>query len=99
MRTSAPHLGTTTPARDSDGWPSALTHSTGPHSSTPTGPAVGPAARQLHAVGRLEWEQILRRSRVTGLLACTGRRDERGHLTKGGVSASLFKAVALCIAS
>lgn len=48
--------------------------------------------RELRPAGRHEWEQILGRIRITGVLA--GRRGKDGRHTKGAVSALAFKAVA-----
>jgi hypothetical protein len=48
--------------------------------------------RELRPAGRHEWEQILGRMRVTGVLG--GRRGKDGRHTKGAVSALAFKAVA-----
>lgn len=48
--------------------------------------------RELRPAGRHEWEQILGRMRVTGVLG--GRRGKDGRHTKGAVSALAFKAIA-----
>lgn len=53
----------------------------------------------LRPVARLEWEQILRRARLTGIIAGTGRKGRKGLPTHGGVSPALFMAVALDLAS
>ncbi|GIJ50010.1 hypothetical protein Val02_68960 [Virgisporangium aliadipatigenens] len=49
--------------------------------------------RELRQVGRFEWEQIILRARLTGVIAGNGKG------TRGGVSAAAFKAVALAWAS
>lgn len=58
------------------------------------------AERELRPAGRYEWEQILRRARLTGVVTGTGRVGADGRrATRGGVSATTFKAVAFAIAS
>lgn len=58
------------------------------------------AERELRPAGRYEWEQIIRRARLTGVVAGTGRTGTDGRRpTRGGVSAATFKAVAFAIAS
>ncbi len=49
--------------------------------------------RELRPVGRFEWEQIINRARLAGLITGNGRG------TRGGVSGAAFKAVALVWAS
>lgn len=53
--------------------------------------------RELRPAGRYEWEQVIRRARLGGVI--TGRTGTAGKATKGGVSAALFKVVALTFAS
>lgn len=54
---------------------------------------------ELRPVPRLEWEQILRRVRLTGMIGGSGRKGSDGRETRGAVSARTFKAVALVLAS
>jgi hypothetical protein len=53
----------------------------------------------LRPVGRFEWEQNLRRLRAQGLVGGSDKRGKNGRPTRGGVSGSLFKAVAMTLAS
>ena len=55
--------------------------------------------RELRPVGRYEWEQILRRARLDGVVAGSGRIGASGRATRGSMSGSLFKAIALTWAS
>jgi hypothetical protein len=55
--------------------------------------------RDLRPSSRFEWEQILRRTRKTGLISGSGKLGEKGLPTKGGVSGAMFLAVALTLAS
>jgi hypothetical protein len=48
--------------------------------------------REVRPVGRHEWEQVLGRLRVTGVLG--GRTGKHGRATKGAVAAITFKAIA-----
>jgi hypothetical protein len=50
--------------------------------------------RELRPAGRHEWEQILGRLRVSGVLGSSGRTGKNGRSTKGAVSAIAFKAIA-----
>lgn len=60
---------------------------------------VGEAGeRELRAVGRHEWEQIIKRSRFDGLIGGKSGRVE-GKAGRGGVSGTTVKAVALALAS
>jgi hypothetical protein len=54
---------------------------------------------ELRPVGRFEWEQNLRRLRAQGLVGGSGKRGKNGRPTRGRVSGSLFKAVAMTLAS
>lgn len=50
--------------------------------------------REVRPVGRHEWEQILGRMRMTGVLGGSGRVGKGGKATRGGMSALTFKAIA-----
>jgi hypothetical protein len=50
--------------------------------------------RELRPAGRHEWEQILGRMRMTGVLGGTDRIGKSGKATRGGMSAMTFKAIA-----
>lgn len=50
-------------------------------------------------VGRFEWEQILRRARLSGLITGSGKLGKNGRPTKGGVSGTAFMAIALTFAT
>jgi hypothetical protein len=54
---------------------------------------------ELRPVGRFEWEQNLRRLRAQGLVGGSAKLGKDGRPTRGGVSGSLFKAVAMILAS
>jgi hypothetical protein len=54
---------------------------------------------QVRPVGRFEWEQILRRMRVGGLIAGSGKLGKDGRPTRGGIAAPTFKAIALVLAT
>lgn len=66
-------------------------------------PPGDPAARELHPEDRFTWESIILRARLNGVIAGTGRpgKSEKasGRETRGGVSGTAFKAVALVLAS
>ncbi|MFI1195505.1 hypothetical protein ACH4T9_19920 [Micromonospora sp. NPDC020750] len=55
--------------------------------------------RELRPVDRHEWISIILRARLGGLITGSGRTGEKGRATRGGVSATAFKAVALAWAS
>lgn len=55
--------------------------------------------RELRPAGRHEWEQILGRMRITGMLAASRRVGKNGQVTKGAMSALTFKAIAARFAS
>jgi hypothetical protein len=61
------------------------------------------AARELHPEDRFTWEGIILRARLNGVIAGTGRPSKSdkasGRDTRGGVSGTAFKAVALVLAS
>lgn len=56
-------------------------------------------ARELRPVGRYEWEQIVRRARLGGVIQGSARVGKNGRPTKGGMSATLLKAIALGFAT
>lgn len=56
-------------------------------------------ATEVRPVGRYEWESIVRRTRLTGVIPGTGRRGKDGRATRGGLAAITVKAVALAYAS
>jgi hypothetical protein len=53
------------------------------------------AERELRPVGRYEWEQIVRRARFGGVIGASGKTGADGRPTRGGISGTLFKAIAL----
>lgn len=55
--------------------------------------------RELRPVGRYEWEQIVRRARLGGIVQGSGRLGAKGRPTKGAMSATLVKAIALGFAT
>jgi hypothetical protein len=69
-----------------------------PYDSGPTDPQeIRVEAAEVRPVGRYEWEQIIRRARLNGAIA--GKKSSSGKTTKGAISGTLFKAVALAWAS
>lgn len=55
--------------------------------------------RETRPVDRYEWESIILRARLGGLIAGSSKVGVNGRATRGGVSAVAFKAVALVWAS
>jgi hypothetical protein len=54
----------------------------------------------VHPADRFTWERIVLRARLNGVIGGSGRISERtGRPTRGGVSATVFKAVALAFAT
>lgn len=53
----------------------------------------------IRHVDRYEWERIIRASRLSGLIAGSGKLGKSGSLTRGGVSGIAFQAIALTFAS
>ena len=55
--------------------------------------------RELRPMGRYEWEQVVRRARLGGIVRGSGRVGKDGRKTKGGMAAALVKAIALGFAT
>lgn len=55
--------------------------------------------RELRPAGRYEWEQIVRRARLKGVITGSARIGKDGRSTRGGVDAVTVKAIALALAS
>lgn len=55
--------------------------------------------RELRPVGRYEWEQVVRRARLGGIVQGSSRVGKDGRRTKGGMAAALVKAIALGFAT
>jgi hypothetical protein len=55
--------------------------------------------KDVRPVGRYEWEQIVRRARLTGAIRGSSRTGKNGKATRGGLSAATVKAVAFAYAS
>lgn len=55
--------------------------------------------RELRPVDRHEWISVILRARLAGLITGSGKIGAKGRTTRGGVSATAFKAVALTWAS
>lgn len=71
-----------------------------PYGSGQTFPQeISVTATEVRPVGRYEWEQIIRRARLAGLISGTGRTGRTGRTTRGGLAATTVKAVALAYAS
>lgn len=51
--------------------------------------------RELRPAGRYEWEQILKRARLGALITGSGRVGKNGRQTRGGMTGTTFKAIAL----
>ena len=51
--------------------------------------------REVRPVGRYEWEQIVRRARLSAVITSSGRTGKDGRSTKGGVSGTTFTGIAL----
>jgi hypothetical protein len=56
---------------------------------------IQPGDRELRPSGRYEWEQIVRRARMAGVIPASGKIGANGRRTKGAMSPTTFKAVAL----
>lgn len=55
---------------------------------------------EVHPEDRFTWERIVMRARLDGVITGTGKLSERtGRQTRGGISGSVFKAVALVFAA
>lgn len=55
---------------------------------------------EVHAEDRFTWERIVMRARLDGVISGSGKLSERtGRQTRGGISGSVFKAVALVFAA
>lgn len=55
--------------------------------------------RQLRPATRFEWEQIMRRARLDGLVGGSGKLGKDGRPTRGAVAGKAFKAAVLTWAS
>lgn len=60
---------------------------------------MGVEDREIRPAGQYEWQQIIRRARFGGIVKGSGRTGKDGRVTKGGVSGTLFTAVALTFAT
>lgn len=55
--------------------------------------------RELRPASRFEWEQIIRRARLDGLIGGSGKLGKDGRPTRGAIAGKTFKAAALTWAS